>query len=106
MQIYAMTDAEGRIIALNPNNMEGNTGWVATTDTALSEHTGIAYADMFDQLTESHGIPLYKMVDGYAENRTQEEIAADIAALPSPEENTPVTWDALAAAYQEGVNEA
>lgn len=106
MQIYAMTDAEGRIVALNPNNMEGNSGWVATTDTALSEHTGVSYADMFNQLTEGHGIPLYKLVDGYAETRTAEEIAADLAAIPTPEETAPVTWDELAAAYQEGVSEA
>ena len=35
-----------------------------------------------------------------------EEIAADIAALPTSEDTSPATWSALAAAYRKGVDEA
>lgn len=52
------------------------------------------------------GIPRYKLEDGAPVERTADEIAADIAALPQPESTSPVTWAALAAAYSEGVNEA
>lgn len=41
----------------------------------------------------------------WAEDAADEEIAAWDAAHPAPEPETPVTWDALAAAIKEGVNE-
>ena len=51
-------------------------------------------------------IPIYKYKDGQIEKRTEEEIAADIAALPEPEPIEPPdsVWDELDAAYQEGVD--
>lgn len=64
-------DGDGRIVGLNPHDLSGNTGWLTTAD-VISE-----------PLTETHGIPLYKYVDGHVAARTQEEIDTDIAALPS-----------------------
>lgn len=100
--MHIFVDEKNRVMAMNPTDMSGNTGW-----TPMPENlTGKTEEELFDRLHEQHGIPMYKVEDGAMIERTAEEIAADISAIPMPEENTPVTWDALAAAYQEGVNEA
>lgn len=75
MYIYTIDDI---IHAMNPNDMSGNTGW----STMPENLTGRTEQELFDRLTEEHGIPLYK-VDGGVVERTEEEIAADIAALPA-----------------------
>lgn len=53
-----------------------------------------------------HMVPLFRWDGQNVVKRTDEEIEADIAALPVPEPpaSGEVTWDALAAAIREGVN--
>lgn len=93
MQVSICTD-NSKIIGVCPDDMTGNTGWQTTTDTALTAHTGKTYEEMFSGLYDEHGIALYKFIDGYAENRTQAEIDADIAAIPAL---SPTTAERLAA---------
>lgn len=101
MRVFVMTDAESRITGVNPNDMSGNSGWIETTDTALTAHTGVGYDDMFSRLSEEHGVSLYKFMDGYGVHRTAEEIAADIAAIPPPEPTPQDDTDALLADHEE-----
>lgn len=66
-----------KIVAINPNDMSGNTGWLTTED------------PIAEPITEEHGVPIYKFVNGHVANRTPEEIAADIPVddpQPSKEE--------------------
>ena len=85
MQVFIVMGENNRITGINPNDMSGNSGWLETTDTALTTHIGVDYDEMFSRLSEEHGVALYKFVNGYGENRTAEEIAADIAAIPAPQ---------------------
>lgn len=101
MRVFIMTDAESRITGMNPNDMSGNSGWIETTDAALTSHTGVSYDNMFSRLSEEHGVSLYKFVDGFGEHRTAEEIAADIAAIPAPEPTPQDDTDALLADHEE-----
>lgn len=85
-KVYVMADGQGRITRIEggcttPADL---TGWVQ-----IDEGTGDRY-----NLCQSHyfeggiyttdGIPRYKLQDGKALERTEEEIAADRAALPAP----------------------
>jgi len=58
-------------------------------------------------LTDMDGVHLYKYVDGQVYETTPDERAAELAEivanLPPP---VPDVWDMMAAAYEEGVNEA
>jgi hypothetical protein len=85
MQVFIVMGENNRITGINPNDMSGNSGWLETTDTALTTRIGVDYDEMFSRLSEEHGVALYKFVNGYGENRTAEEIAADIAAIPVPQ---------------------
>ena len=85
MQVFIVMGENNRITGINPNDMSGNSGWLETIDIALTTHIGVDYDEMFSRLSEEHGVALYKFVNGYGENRTAEEIAADIAAIPAPQ---------------------
>jgi len=73
--MYAYVD-DGRIFALNENDMSGNTGW-EEIETGLTVN---------DPLTDNHGAALYKVVNGASVERTQEEREAD---WPEPEPRVP-----------------
>lgn len=106
--VYAKTDSQSRIITINSNAfLTDLTGWTEI-DSGNGDKYHHAQGNYFPQpiFTELEGIPRYKLVDGAPVERTAEEIAADIAALPKSESTSPVTWDALAVAYKEGVDEA
>ena len=51
----------------------------------ITPEEGWHIADIKGSAFEEHGFPKYKEVNGEITPRTQEEIAADIAALPVPE---------------------
>ena len=101
MQVFIVMGENNRITGINPNDMSGNSGWLETTDTALTTHIGVDYDEMFSRLSEEHGVALYKFVNGYGENRTAEEIAADITAIPAPEPTPQDDTDALLAEHEE-----
>ena len=87
-KVYVYTDRKGRIARCEGGYTIGNvkdfTGW-----TLIDEGNGDRY-----NLCQSHyfkgglytedGIPRYKLVDGKAVERTEDEIAADRAAIPAP----------------------
>lgn len=82
-------------MGLCPSNLVGTTGWVASDEEHISSHLDTSYREVFCNLANENGIPLYKLVDGFAERRTAEEIAEDEAALP-PVEETDEVDDAVA----------
>ncbi len=85
--VYVYTDDKNRILRCEGGYTLGNikdfTGW-----TLIDEGNGDKY-----NLCQSHyfqgglytedGLPRYKLVDGKAVERTEEEISADRAAIPS-----------------------
>ena len=82
MKIYYTTDEQSRIFPCCDwrDDIEPDKGW------KVGEMPGAAY--------EEHGIPRFKEVNDEITTRTQEEIDADIAALPKPE---PTEYDRLRA---------
>ncbi len=73
--MYVSVDDAGRINGTNPNDMSGNTGWYSISNT------------IGDNITEEHGVPIYKYSNGKAVKRTKAEIAADIPDdTPQPTE--------------------
>lgn len=70
MKVWMLTDDAGRVLALNPNNMTGNSGWSGTTVEALG-------LTVDDDLHDAHGAPLYKLEDGTAVLRAEEERKAE-----------------------------
>ncbi len=77
MSIWVLTDDAGRIVALNPNCMDGNSGWSETTEEAL----GLA-ADA--DLNDDHGAALYALQDGAAVPRSAAERETDWADEQAP----------------------
>ena len=87
-KVYVYTDRKGRIARCEGGYTIGNikdfAGW-----TFIDEGNGDRY-----NLCQSHyfkgglytedGIPRYKLVDGKAQKRTEDEIEADRAAIPAP----------------------
>ena len=85
---YVYTDEKGQITrcegGYTTENIKDLSGW-----TLIAEGNGDRY-----NLCQSHyfkgglytedGIPCYKLVDGKAQERTEDEIAADRAAIPAP----------------------
>lgn len=60
------------------------TGWVQI-DEGTGDRHNLAQVHYLDKpLYTTDGVPCYKLVDGKAVERTEEEIAADRAALPAP----------------------
>lgn len=73
-------DDANRIVGMNINNLTGNTGWQLMPENL----TGKTEEEIFNYLTEEHGIPLYKIQDGTMVCRTDEEIKADIIIDDTP----------------------
>lgn len=87
-KVYIQTDNQGRILRCEggyttPADL---TGWVEI-DEGTGDRYNLCQSHYFDGgLYTMYGIPLYKMADGYPVRRTEEEIEADRAARPVPEE--------------------
>lgn len=88
------------------SNIEDISQWVFI-DEGIGDRYNLCQSNYFPTpLYEEHGIPVYKLADGVAVERTEAEIAEDIAAIPIPEPVDPASsvWDELDAAYQAGYN--
>ena len=81
--MFAFVD-NGRVFALNANDMSGNSGWQEVNTTLTPA----------DQLTDDHGAALYKVVNGTTQERTQQEREAD---WPEPTPTPPTIDDKLEA---------
>lgn len=80
MKVWMLTDDAGRVLALNRNDMTGNSGWSETTVEALG-------LDVDADLHDARGAALYKLVDGAAVLRDAAEREADYPqeeAAPAP----------------------
>lgn len=85
-KVYVMTDAQGRITRIEggyttPADL---TGWMQI-DEGEGDRYNLCQTHYFDSgLYTEEGIPRYKLEEGRPVDRTEQEIAADRAALPAP----------------------
>lgn len=86
-KVYVQTDDRDRITHCEGGYTIGNitdfTGWVQI-DEGAGDKYNLCQSHYFDRIYTEDGIPRYKLVDGQAVERTQEEIEADRAAIPAP----------------------
>ena len=82
--VYVQTDEQGRIIAVNSSAFV-SAEWGTEIDSGFGDRFHHAQGNYFPQpIYTRDGIPRYKLVDGAAQERTEEEIEADRAAIPAP----------------------
>ena len=82
--VYVQTDEQGRIIAVNSSAFVP-AEWGTEIDSGFGDRFHHAQGNYFLQpIYTRDGIPRYKLVDGAAQERTEEEIEADRAAIPTP----------------------
>ena len=83
--VYVQTDEQGRITAVNSSAFVGE-DWGTEIDQGYGDKYHHAQGNYFPQpIYTEDGIPRYKLEEGKAVERTEEEIGADRAALPEPE---------------------
>jgi hypothetical protein len=102
--VYVQTNSNGYITAVNSSAFLPDTDGWTEIDSGYGDKYHHAQNNYFPQpiMTDDRGCR-YKLVDGAAVECSAEEIAAQEAALPEPEEPMSV-WDELDKAYQEGVD--
>lgn len=82
--VYVQTDEAGRITAVNSSAFV-DLDWGTEIDQGFGDQYHHAQRNYFPRpIYTMDGIPRYKLVDGQAVERTEEEIAADRAAIPAP----------------------
>lgn len=82
--VYAQTDEQGRIIAVNSSAFVP-AEWGTEIDSGFGDKYHHAQGNYFPQpVYTDDGIPRYKLVEGKAQERTEEEIQADRDAIPEP----------------------
>ena len=83
-RVYAQTDEQGRIIAVNSSAFVP-AEWGTEIDSGFGDGFHHAQGNYFPQpIYTRDGIPRYKLVDGAAQERTEEEIQTDRDAIPAP----------------------
>ena len=82
--VYIQTDEQGRITAVNSSAFV-SPDWGTEIDQGYGDKYHHAQGNYFPRpiYTEDR-IPRYKLEDGQAVERTEEEIAADREAIPTP----------------------
>lgn len=84
-RVYVQTDEAGRITAVNSSAFVPE-DWGTEIDSGCGDKYHHAQGNYFPRpIYTEDGIPRYKLVDGQAVERTEEEISADRAARPEPE---------------------
>ena len=82
--VYVQTDEQGRIIAVNSSAFV-SAEWGTEIDSGLGDKYHHAQGNYFPGGVYTYdGIPRYKLVEGKAQERTEEEIQADRDATPDP----------------------
>lgn len=96
-RVYVQTDEQGRITAVNSSAFVG-ADWGTEIDRGYGDKYRHAQGNYFSRpIYTEDGIPRYKLDDGKAVERTEEEIEADRAAIPEPGPTAEdVTLDVLA----------
>lgn len=116
-KVYVKTDKNNNIKQINSSFcLENTSNWIE-----IDEGDGVRYMHaqtqyLSGEVITKDGILRYKLADGKAQERTEEEIEADrVLILPPPpslEERVEsleqaggsAVWDEMAAAIREGVN--
>ena len=84
-RVYVQADEKGRITAVNSSAFV-SADWGTEIDQGYGDQYHHAQGNYFPgPIYTEDGIPRYKLEDGSAMERTEEEIQADRAALPEPE---------------------
>ena len=82
--VYVQTDEQGRITAVNSSAFV-SADWGTEIDQGYGDQYHHAQGNYFPQpIYTEDGIPRYKLADGQAAERTEEELAADRAEVPAP----------------------
>ena len=86
--VYVRADSAGHILqcegGVSERNIKNPAEWVEL-DRGAGARYEFCQEYYFDRpIYTDDGIPRYKLVDGQAVERTQEEIEADRAAIPAP----------------------
>lgn len=82
--VYVQTDEQGRIVAVNSSAFV-SPEWGSEIDSGLGDKYHHAQGNYFPGgIYTDDGIPRYKLENGKAVERTEEEIEADRAAIPAP----------------------
>lgn len=77
-KVLVRTDSEGRIISINSNAFLDNVEGLIEIDSGIGDKYHHAQGNYFDKsIMDNRGIYRYKLVDGIAVERTQEEMDAD-----------------------------
>ena len=85
--VYAQTDEAGRITAVNSSAFV-DADWGTEIDQGYGDKYHHAQGNYFPRpIYTEDGIPRYKLKDGAAVERTEEEMEADRATFPKPEPN-------------------
>lgn len=115
-KVYALPDSNGYITRIDGGYTIGNitdfTGWVPI-DEGIGDRYNLCQSNYFpNPIITDGGAYRYKLADGVPTECTAEEIAEQEAAN-QPEPAPPASgasedaiWDAMAAAYNEGVQSA
>ncbi len=84
-KVYVRVDKNNRIIEINSSGfIKDLEGWTQV-DEGEGDKYHHAQGNYFDKpILNEYGIPVYKLADGKATERTAEEIQKDIDALPEP----------------------
>lgn len=85
-KVYVLPDNQNRIIRCDGGytTPADFAGWVQI-DEGTGDRYNLCQSHYFeDGLYTEDGIPRYKLQDGQAAERTEDEIAADRAAIPAP----------------------
>ena len=84
-KVYVKTDEAGCIAAINSDAFVLDTDGWTLIDQGNGDKFHHAQGNYFPQsIMTVEGVPRYKLADGKAEERTAEEIQADIDAIPPP----------------------
>ncbi len=85
-EVYAKIDEKNSIIAINSSAfLDDISGWIKI-DEGLGDKYHHAQGNYFDKsIYTADGVPRYKLVDGKAVERSEEEIEADKPEPPKPQ---------------------
>lgn len=82
--VYVQTDEQGRITAVNSSAFV-SADWGTEIDQGYGDKYHHAQGNYFPgPIYTEDGIPRYKLQDGQAVERTEEEMEADREAIPTP----------------------
>lgn len=82
-KVYVLHDDVGRVIDVNSGAFIGDTtGWFQIDEGSGDRYHHAQGNYLPGPVLDERGIPRYKLVDGEVVERTQEEMDAEVAALP------------------------